>query len=153
MEWERFRRRTHLERMQHVPHVPLWISYHELRIHSREPCYEGICGHHRSSCLRLTFLSRSAVASFPYTGYSRRHRIINAILPRHITDTCFFRPPPWVCDGHRYGRVWRRWTGFRSRHPDIDPEIWRTCDAAYSWGVELCDLCGSFLRYPAPSGV
>jgi hypothetical protein len=36
MEWERIRRRTHFERMQHVPH--------ELRIHSREPCYEGTCG-------------------------------------------------------------------------------------------------------------
>jgi hypothetical protein len=43
MEWERFRRRTHLERMQHDPYVPLRIGSHELRIHSREPCYEGIC--------------------------------------------------------------------------------------------------------------
>jgi hypothetical protein len=43
MEWERFRRRTHLERMQHDPYVPLRIGSHELRINSREPCYEGIC--------------------------------------------------------------------------------------------------------------
>lgn len=44
MEWERFRRRTHFERMQHVPHVPYRIGSYELRIHSREPCYEGTCG-------------------------------------------------------------------------------------------------------------
>jgi len=107
----------------------------------------------RSSCFRLMFLIRSVVASPPYTGHSRRHRIINAILPCHITDSCVFRPSPRVCDGHCYVRVRRRWTGFRSRHPVITSALWCTCDAAYSWGVELCDLCCCFLRYSAPSGV
>ena len=153
MEWERFRRRTHLKRMRHDPHVPHRISSHELRIHSREPFYEGIGDHDRRSCLRLIFLSRSVMASLPYTGHSRRHRIINVILPRHITDSCVFQPSPWVCDGHCHGRVRRRWTGFRSGHPVIASAPWCTCDTAYSWGVELCGLCCYFLRYSAPSGV
>jgi hypothetical protein len=107
----------------------------------------------RRSCLRLIALSRSDVASLPYTGHSRWHRIIDVILPRHITDSRVFRPSPRVCDGHHYGRVWRRWTGFRSRHPDIASALWRTCDTACSWGVELCDLRCYFLRSSAPSGV
>lgn len=153
MEWERFRRPAHLERMRPVSHVPHWISHHELRIHSREPCHEGICDHHRSFCLRLILFFRTAVASLSYTGYSRRHRLVNAILPGYITDSCVLRPSPRVCDGHCHGRVWRRWTGFRPRHPDIAPELWCTCHTAYPWSVELCDLCCRFLRHSAPSGV
>jgi hypothetical protein len=102
---------------------------------------------------RLIFLSRSVVASLPYSGTPRRHRIINVILPRHITHSRVFRPSPWVCDGHCYVRVRRRWTSFRSRHPGIASAIWCTCDSAYSRGMELCDLCFYFLRYAAPSGV
>ena len=153
MEWERLRWRAHLERMQHDPHVPHRISSHELRIHSREPCYQGICDHNLDACLRLIFLSRSVVASLPFPGSSRRHRIINVILSRHIIDPCVFRPSPWVCDGHCHGRVRRRWTGFRSCHRVIASAFWSTCDAAYSWGVELCGLCCYFLCYSAPSGV
>ena len=153
MEWERFRRCTHLERMRHDPHVPHRINSHEFRIHSREPRYEGIYDQYRRSCLRLIFLSRSVVASLPFTGSSRWHRIINVILPRHLTDSCVFQPSPWVCDGHCYGRLRRRWTGFRSRHPVIASALWCTRDTAYSRGVELCDLCCYFLRYAAPSGV
>ena len=93
------------------------------------------------------------MASLPHAGYSRRHRIIDVILPGHIIDSCVFRPSPWFCDGHCYVRLRRRWTGFRSRHPDIASALWCTCDTAHSWGVELCDLCFSFLRYSAPSGV
>jgi hypothetical protein len=133
--------------------VLLRIGSHELRIHSREPCYEGICDHNRSACLRLMFLIRSVVASPPYTGYSRRHRIINVILPRHIADSCVFRSSPWVCDGHCHVRVRRRRTGFRSRHPVIASALWCTCDTPYSWGVELCDLRCYFLRSSASSGV
>ncbi len=153
MERERFCWHSHLKRMRYVPNVPLRISYHELRVHSREPLHEGIYKHYRSSCPRLIFLLLSAVASLPHSSCSRRHRLINAVLPRHITDSCVFRPTPGVCDGHRYVRVWRRWTGFRSCHPVIARPLWCTCDTTYSWGVELCDLRLSLFRYSAPSGV
>ncbi len=53
MERERFCWHSHLKRMRYVPNVPLRISYHELRVHSREPLHEGIYKHYRSSCPRL----------------------------------------------------------------------------------------------------
>ena len=107
----------------------------------------------RRSRFRLIFLSRSVVASLPHTGYSSWHRIIDVILPRHITHSRVLRPSPRICDGHYYGRVWRRWTGFRSRHPVVASASWCTCDTAYSWGVELCGLRCHFFRSSAPSGV
>jgi hypothetical protein len=91
------------------------------------------------------------VASVPDTGSSRRHRLLHVVLPCHITDSGVFRPSPWVCDGHCYGRIRRRWTNPSSRHPVIACALWGTCDTACSWGVELCDLYCSLLRdSPAP---
>jgi nitrate/nitrite transporter NarK len=56
VEWERFCRHAHLQRVRHVHHVPLRSSYHELRIRSREPRYEGMCKQHRNACPRLIFI-------------------------------------------------------------------------------------------------
>ena len=98
-------------------------------------------------------VSLSAVAPLHITSHPRRDRVIDVVLPCHITDSGVFRSSPRIGDGDRYGRFRRRWTGPGSRYADIVYAVWCSRHAAHSRSVELCCLYSDLVRDASPPGV